>query len=78
MDADTKIYPDSLARMIACMSRDPYIMGLCGETKIANKADSWVTAIQGKFLHDSLLFWYIKNKIILFYSIRVLYLTSFE
>ena len=34
--------------MIACMSRDPYIMGLCGETKIANKGDSWVTAIQGK------------------------------
>lgn len=48
MDADTKIYPDSLARMIACMSRDPHIMGLCGETKIANKGDSWVTAIQGK------------------------------
>lgn len=23
-------------------------MGLCGETKIANKGDSWVTAIQGK------------------------------
>ncbi|KAI8889377.1 glycosyltransferase family 2 protein [Backusella circina FSU 941] len=46
VDADTKIYPDSLARMIACMSRDPLIMGLCGETKIANKADSWVTAIQ--------------------------------
>lgn len=35
--------------MIACMSRDPYIMGLCGETKIANKGDSWVTAIQGNF-----------------------------
>jgi len=47
VDADTKVYPDSLARMIACMSRDPYIMGLCGETKIANKGDSWVTAIQG-------------------------------
>ncbi|KAI9279273.1 chitin synthase-domain-containing protein [Sporodiniella umbellata] len=46
VDADTKIYPDSLARMIACMSRDPHIMGLCGETKIANKGDSWVTAIQ--------------------------------
>ncbi|KAL0145798.1 chitin synthase [Mucor lusitanicus] len=46
VDADTKVYPDSLARMIACMSRDPYIMGLCGETKIANKGDSWVTAIQ--------------------------------
>ncbi|KAI7899131.1 chitin synthase-domain-containing protein [Cokeromyces recurvatus] len=46
VDADTKVYPDSLARMVACMSRDPYIMGLCGETKIANKGDSWVTAIQ--------------------------------
>lgn len=30
------------------MSRDPTIMGLCGETRIANKADSWVTSIQGK------------------------------
>ncbi|KAI8099767.1 chitin synthase-domain-containing protein [Halteromyces radiatus] len=46
VDADTKVYPDSLARMIACMARDPYIMGLCGETKIANKSDSWITAIQ--------------------------------
>jgi hypothetical protein len=26
-------------------------MGLCGETKIANKKESWVTMIQGKFLH---------------------------
>ena len=32
--------------MVATMSRDPQIMGLCGETKIANKSDSWVTAIQ--------------------------------
>lgn len=47
MDADTKVYPDSLARMVATMSRDPTIMGLCGETRIANKADSWVTSIQG-------------------------------
>ncbi|KAH8549555.1 chitin synthase-domain-containing protein [Umbelopsis sp. PMI_123] len=46
VDADTKVYPDSLARMVACMSRDPRIMGLCGETKIANKSDTWVTAIQ--------------------------------
>ncbi|KAI9312740.1 chitin synthase-domain-containing protein [Dichotomocladium elegans] len=46
VDADTKVYPDSLARMVATMSRDPSIMGLCGETKIANKSDSWVTAIQ--------------------------------
>jgi hypothetical protein len=32
--------------MISAMVKDPEIMGLCGETKIANKRDSWVTAIQ--------------------------------
>ncbi|KAG5462783.1 MAG: chitin synthase-domain-containing protein [Olpidium bornovanus] len=48
IDADTKIYPDALTRMVAVMVRDPNVMGLCGETKIANKSDSWVTAIQGE------------------------------
>jgi len=48
VDADTKVFPDSLSRMTACMVRDPEIMGLCGETKIANKAETWVTMIQGK------------------------------
>ncbi|KAI8057612.1 chitin synthase-domain-containing protein [Syncephalis plumigaleata] len=47
VDADTKVYPDSLTRMVACMMRDPSVMGLCGETKIANKKQSWVTMIQG-------------------------------
>jgi chitin synthase len=42
VDADTKVAPDSVARMVACMSRDPLIMGLCGETRIANKTDSYV------------------------------------
>ncbi|EDO17452.1 hypothetical protein Kpol_1037p49 [Vanderwaltozyma polyspora DSM 70294] len=46
VDADTKVYPDSLTHMVAEMVRDPMIMGLCGETKIANKRQSWVTAIQ--------------------------------
>jgi chitin synthase len=49
VDADTKVYPDSLTRMVACMMRDPSVMGLCGETKIANKKQSWVTMIQGKY-----------------------------
>jgi chitin synthase len=60
VDADTKAFPDSLSRMVACMVHDPEIMGLCGETKIANKADTWVTMIQGKpytccmtFAHES-------------------------
>ncbi|GBC04763.1 hypothetical protein RclHR1_05860001 [Rhizophagus clarus] len=46
VDADTKIFPDSVTRMVACMARDSSIMGLCGETKIANKKDSWITMIQ--------------------------------
>ena len=50
VDADTKIFPDSLTRMVSCMVHDEEIMGLCGETKIANKAESFVTMMQGKFL----------------------------
>lgn len=46
VDADTKVYPNSLTHMVAEMAKDPLIMGLCGETKIVNKAQSWVTAIQ--------------------------------
>ncbi|GAA6014187.1 hypothetical protein JCM10207_006126 [Rhodosporidiobolus poonsookiae] len=46
VDADTKIFPDSVSRMVSCMVNDPEIMGLCGETKIANKSETWVTMIQ--------------------------------
>lgn len=46
VDADTNVFPDSLTHMISAMVTDPQIMGLCGETKIANKRASWVTAIQ--------------------------------
>lgn len=47
VDADTKVFPDSLTRMVSCMVHDEEIMGLCGETKIANKAETWVTMMQG-------------------------------
>lgn len=46
VDADTKVFPDSLTHMISAMVKDPEIMGLCGETKIANKRESWVSMIQ--------------------------------
>ncbi|CAO3589157.1 unnamed protein product [Absidia cylindrospora] len=46
VDADTKLYPDALTRLVSCAVKDPSISGLCGETKIANKKDSWVTMIQ--------------------------------
>ncbi|CEG69562.1 Putative Chitin synthase [Rhizopus microsporus] len=46
VDADTKVYASSMRLLVNCMVNDNLIMGLCGETKIANKRDSWVTAIQ--------------------------------
>ncbi|KAF8640970.1 hypothetical protein AX17_000616 [Amanita inopinata Kibby_2008] len=46
VDADTKVFPDSLTRMVSCMVHDEEIMGLCGETKIANKAATFVTMMQ--------------------------------
>ncbi|KZT01163.1 glycosyltransferase family 2 protein, partial [Laetiporus sulphureus 93-53] len=46
VDADTKVFPDSLSRLVACMVQDYEVMGICGETKIANKSESWVTMIQ--------------------------------
>ncbi|KAJ1894041.1 Chitin synthase, class 3, partial [Kickxella alabastrina] len=41
VDADTKVYVDSVTCMVKAMVDDPSIMGQCGETKIANKTDSW-------------------------------------
>lgn len=38
--------PDSLTYLVNCMHHDNLIMGVCGETRIANKRQSWVTAIQ--------------------------------
>ena len=55
VDADTKVFPDSLTRMASCMIHDEEIMGLCGETKIANKAETFVTMMQGQ-----LVFWLIR------------------
>ncbi|KAF7428378.1 hypothetical protein PC9H_007601 [Pleurotus ostreatus] len=46
VDADTKVFPDSLGYLVNCMHHDQMIMGCCGETRIANKRQSWVTAIQ--------------------------------
>ncbi|CAG8454440.1 7688_t:CDS:2 [Cetraspora pellucida] len=46
VDADTKVAPSSLAYLVSAMNKDPTIMGCCGETRIANKTETWVTAIQ--------------------------------
>ncbi|KAG0914330.1 hypothetical protein G6F57_002032 [Rhizopus arrhizus] len=46
VDADTKVLPDALTYMVAAMANDITIMGLCGETRIANKRVSFTSAIQ--------------------------------
>ncbi|TPX36035.1 chitin synthase [Synchytrium microbalum] len=46
VDADTRVNADSMAHMANAMRNDPQIIGLCGETRIANKRTSWVTLIQ--------------------------------
>ncbi|KAJ1548572.1 hypothetical protein HK405_002510 [Cladochytrium tenue] len=46
VDADTTVEAAALRAMSNCMVNDPRVMGLCGETMVANKSESWVTAIQ--------------------------------
>ncbi|KAJ3336538.1 hypothetical protein HDU93_002641, partial [Gonapodya sp. JEL0774] len=46
VDADTRVLPDALTHMVHAMMNDTRIVGLCGETRIDNKAATWVTAIQ--------------------------------
>ena len=46
VDADTEAEPAALNRMISVMVQDSKIMGLCGETRISNEKESWVTMIQ--------------------------------
>ncbi|KAG6853144.1 hypothetical protein C0991_006583 [Blastosporella zonata] len=61
VDADTKVFPDSLTRMVSCMVHDEEIMGLCGETKIANKAETFVTMMQGELTPIHIIFTYSFN-----------------
>ncbi|KAJ3254734.1 hypothetical protein HK103_006886 [Boothiomyces macroporosus] len=46
VDADTMVDKMSLRYLINALHNDHQIIGLCGETRIANKKDSWVTMIQ--------------------------------
>jgi chitin synthase len=46
VDADTEVEPTALNRMTSVMINDSKIMGLCGETRIANERQSWITFIQ--------------------------------
>ncbi|CAG8471347.1 958_t:CDS:10 [Ambispora gerdemannii] len=46
VDSDTLLKRDALKRMVATMDNDPKVIGVCGETKLLNRYQSWVTMIQ--------------------------------
>ncbi|KAL5035310.1 hypothetical protein BDV3_005263 [Batrachochytrium dendrobatidis] len=46
VDADTEVLPDSLNLLVSSMIVDARVMGICGETQLANEQESWVTMIQ--------------------------------
>lgn len=46
VDADTEVMEDGMNRMVSAFVHDAKIIGLCGETKLSNEKDSWVTMIQ--------------------------------
>lgn len=46
VDADTEVEPSALARMIAFFVRDKKVIGLCGETALANENQSLTTMLQ--------------------------------
>ena len=45
VDSDTTVHPDSMKHMVAHMNNNK-IIAMCGETRVENKWDSWVSAIQ--------------------------------
>ena len=46
IDADTRISKESISYMVAAMKKEDDILALCGETKVENKTQSWVTGLQ--------------------------------
>ena len=46
IDADTRISKMSISYMVAAMKDEDDILALCGETKVDNKTQSWVTGLQ--------------------------------
>ena len=46
IDADTRVEEMSITHMVYAMNRDEKILALCGETKVDNKWQTWVTMMQ--------------------------------
>ncbi|KAI9305874.1 chitin synthase-domain-containing protein [Cunninghamella echinulata] len=46
VDADTEVMPTGLNNLVSAAVHDSKIIGICGETNLANEKDTWVTMIQ--------------------------------
>jgi len=46
IDSDTDVLADSLAKLVAACQNNQKIMGICGETTVANARKSFVTMLQ--------------------------------
>src|SRR5271169_2091281 len=46
IDADTEVAPDAASRMIASFIHDTQLIGLCGETGLANSKQSIITMVR--------------------------------
>lgn len=46
LDADTEVMEDSLVHMVSTFSQDSLVIGLCGETRLANESKSFITMLQ--------------------------------
>lgn len=46
VDADTEVMPDGLNNLVSSMAHDSKIIGICGETTLANEKATWATMIQ--------------------------------
>eukprot|EP00842_Homolaphlyctis_polyrhiza_P004749 jgi/Hompol1/5275/HPOL_004331-RA len=46
VDADTEIARDSINHFVSAMAGDSAISGICGETRLRNEQESWITMIQ--------------------------------
>jgi chitin synthase len=46
IDADTRVSESSISYMVHSMDKNKKVLACCGETKVDNKTESWVTMIQ--------------------------------
>jgi chitin synthase len=49
VDADTVVDPLSLNRLVSAMMHDKKVLGVCGETSLANSKQSVVTMMQASY-----------------------------